>query len=53
MKKKPMAEFNGAIAERGRQRRMNVLVTVLAVPVVLFISAVDSIVDIALKSIGF
>jgi hypothetical protein len=42
MKKKPMAEFNGVIAERGRQRRMNALMTVLAVPVVLFISAVHS-----------
>lgn len=52
MNKKPMAEYQWQIEERGRQRRKNALMAVLAVPVVLFISAVDSIVDIALKSIG-
>lgn len=49
---KPQAEYNWQIEERGRKRRMNVLVCVLAVPVVLFISAVDSIVDFGLKAIG-
>lgn len=53
MNKKPMAEYTWQIEERGRQRRLNVLVGVLAIPTVYFISTVDYWVDVALRSIGF
>ncbi|MFY0656411.1 MAG: hypothetical protein JXR12_06645 [Neptunomonas phycophila] len=49
---KPMAEYNWQIEERGKKRRMNVLVALIAPPVVYFISTVDYWVDAGFKAIG-
>ncbi len=49
---KPMAEYKWQIEERGRKRRLNALIIVLAFPVVFFVNTVDCWVDMLLRSIG-